>query len=170
MEHKKTLSSILFISFFTLAALLAVASFSSAASAPVEQAQPLHPTFALLDENQANVLESGEPVSAIETCGQCHDTEFIATHSGHANLGFETYGANEVAGDHPWDQSSGYFGDWNALDYRFLSPAGDERIDLTTSEWVMAAPWRRLTPISMAPPVTPVAAKVTSPNAMSEMA
>ena len=34
-------------------------------------------------------------------------------------------------------QQPGYFGNWNPLTYRYLSMPGDERIDLTTAEWVM---------------------------------
>lgn len=117
------------------ATALAVSASRAAGGAPVQQAQPLHPTFALLDEYGRNVLDSRGPVSTMQTCGACHDTEFILRHSYHANLGLSGYGANED-GDHSWDTSSGYFGDWNAIDYRYLSPNGDERIDLTTSDWL----------------------------------
>jgi thiosulfate reductase cytochrome b subunit len=82
-----------------------------------------------------NVLESGEPVSTMKTCGACHDTDFIAQHSYHADLGLSEFG-EAAATDHPWDSSSGYFGNWNAIDYRYLSPAGDEFVDLTTPDWI----------------------------------
>jgi thiosulfate reductase cytochrome b subunit len=48
---------------------------------------PLHPTFQLLDAAGNNVLETGQPVSTMNTCGTCHDTAFIAEHSLHADVG-----------------------------------------------------------------------------------
>jgi thiosulfate reductase cytochrome b subunit len=52
-------------------------------------ASPIHPTFALLDAGSQNVLESGGPVSTLKTCGECHDTGFIAGNSDHASLGLD---------------------------------------------------------------------------------
>ncbi len=54
------------------------------------QLSPLHPAFALLDAEGVNVLESGAPVSTMQTCGSCHDTAFIADHSFHADLGLRS--------------------------------------------------------------------------------
>ena len=59
--------------------------------APVQEASPLHPTFALLDREGTNVLESGKPVSTMKTCGQCHDTEYIQSHAFHSDLGLSDY-------------------------------------------------------------------------------
>ena len=76
----------------------------------------------------------------MKTCGQCHDTAFIASHSFHADLGLSSFGeanSKPVASTaHPWDQSNGLFGKWNPLTYRYLSAAGDERLDLGTSDWI----------------------------------
>ena len=36
-----------------------------------------------------------------------------------------------------WDTSPGLFGKWNPLQYRYLSPEGDEHFDLGTPEWLM---------------------------------
>ena len=58
---------------------------------PLDRHLPLHPTFALLDENGENVLNSGNPVSTMQTCGQCHDTEFIQSHAFHSDLGLSDY-------------------------------------------------------------------------------
>ena len=55
--------------------------------APEQQASPLHPNFALLDLDGVNVLESNNAVSTMQTCGQCHDTEFISSHAFHSDLG-----------------------------------------------------------------------------------
>jgi thiosulfate reductase cytochrome b subunit len=47
---------------------------------------PIHPTFAPLDEAGRKVQSGGE-VSAEKTCGQCHDVSFIGTHDLHASKG-----------------------------------------------------------------------------------
>ncbi len=98
---------------------------------------PLHPTFPLLDAAGDNVLQSGQPVSTMKTCGACHDTGFITQHSFHTTVGLNDFGdPGHVDGGHPWDTSPGLFGRWNPLTYRYLSPVGDARLDLSTAEWV----------------------------------
>ncbi|MEJ2412910.1 MAG: hypothetical protein P8Y34_07945 [Anaerolineales bacterium] len=84
-----------------------------------------------------NVLDSGKPVSTMNTCGACHDAEFIADHSYHVSVGLNdiTTPGDAVTG-RAWDTSPGVFGSWNSIEYRYLSPAGDERIDLTTPDWI----------------------------------
>ncbi|NOT05948.1 MAG: hypothetical protein HOP27_15240 [Anaerolineales bacterium] len=101
--------------------------------APEQQTSPLHPNFALLDADGVNVLESNNAVSTMQTCGQCHDTEFISSHAFHSDLGLSDYAASKET----WDSSTGTFGQWNPLTYRFLSQNGDERLDLSTAEWLM---------------------------------
>ncbi len=127
-----------------LAVLLLAAGLSLAGAAaqpaqrPAQAAAPLHPQFALLDADEVNVLVSGRPVSTLKTCGACHDTAFIQSHSYHASLGLDGIGqSDESATGHAWDLSSGAFGDWDALRYRYLSSAVDARFDLGTPEWVM---------------------------------
>ncbi len=100
---------------------------------PTTQASVLHPDFPLLDANGTNVLESNGAISTMQTCGQCHDTEFIQSHAFHSDLGLSDYNANSEG----FDASNGLFGEWDPMTYRFLSPAGDERLDLTTAEWLM---------------------------------
>ena len=100
--------------------------------APVPQATTLHPDFILLDQNGANVLESNNAVSTMQTCGECHDTEFIEQHAFHSDLGLSDYrNTTEL------NASNGLFGEWDPLTYRFLSQQGDERLDLSTAEWLM---------------------------------
>lgn len=99
--------------------------------APVEQASPLHPNFALLDPAGNNVLDMGGPVSTMKTCGQCHDSEFIQSHAFHSDLGLSAYKENGG-----YNTSTGTFGKWDPLTYRFLSQQGDERLDLSTAEWL----------------------------------
>ncbi|MGF1504794.1 MAG: cytochrome b/b6 domain-containing protein [Anaerolineae bacterium] len=62
-----------------LAAILAAAGILTAQSA-----SPLHPDFPLLDASGRNVQASGAPVSMLQTCGTCHDTDFITQHSDHS--------------------------------------------------------------------------------------
>lgn len=107
----------------------------SVPEAPV--GSPMHPAYPLLDADGVNVLESGSPVSTMETCGACHDTQFIATHSFHADAGLSTFGApGSVENGRAWDTSTGLFGKWNPLIYRYLSAQGDALVDLTTPEWL----------------------------------
>ncbi|WKZ38181.1 MAG: cytochrome b/b6 domain-containing protein [Anaerolineales bacterium] len=101
--------------------------------APAPQASALHPNFLLLDADGTNVLESDKTVSTMLTCGQCHDTNFIAAHAFHSDLGLSDYDSASVT----FDTSNGLFGQWNPLTYRYLSPAGDENLDLSTAEWLM---------------------------------
>ncbi len=117
---------------------LAIAAFAGIRSAlakpepaPVDRISPLHPTFALLDEAGRTVLETGTAVSTIQTCGQCHDTEFIQSHAFHSDLGLRDYAQKGEI-----DASPGTFGKWDPLTYRFLSQKGDERLDLSTAEWL----------------------------------
>jgi Cytochrome c7 and related cytochrome c len=123
----------------TLGLLLAVSAFLGIRSvlaqpepAPMKQVSPLHPTFALLDKDGDNVLESNNPVSTMKTCGECHDTDFIQSHAFHSDLGLSDYKENGG-----YNASPGTFGKWDPLTYRFLSRQGDERLDLGTAEWLM---------------------------------
>ena len=101
------------------------------------QPSPIHPEIELLDEDGENVLSSGKAVSSMQTCGACHDASFIEGHSFHASLGLDSMqAAGGVSNGRPWDISPGLFGKWNPLTYRYLSPAGDERIDLGTADWI----------------------------------
>jgi hypothetical protein len=104
---------------------------------PAAQSPTFHPTFPLLDLQGENVLTSGKPVSTIQTCGACHDTEFIEQHSFHADVGLSEMTAPGQSGsERAWDTSAGLFGRWNPLIGRYLSPEGDDRPDLTTAEWI----------------------------------
>ena len=122
----------------TLGLLLSITAFfgirsalAKAAPAPIQQNEPLHPTFALLDESGENVLTSGSPVSTMKTCGECHDTGFIQSHAFHSDLGLSDY-----AEDNGYNSSPGIFGKWDPLTYRFLSQQDDRLVDMTTAEWL----------------------------------
>ena len=126
-----------------LGVLLLVAGLSLTGAAaqsidrPLPEAVPLHPQFALLDADEVNVLTSGQPVSTLKTCGACHDTAFIQSHSDHASVGLDEFGQpGTVANGRTWDTSPGAFGRWDPLRYRYLSPAGDPLLDQGTPDWV----------------------------------
>jgi len=96
-----------------------------------------HPQFALLDANGENVLDSGGPISTMETCGSCHDAAFIEEHSGHAQVGLSSLTeAGTVETGREWDTGPGYYGRWDPILYRYLSASEDDRQDLTLAEWI----------------------------------
>jgi thiosulfate reductase cytochrome b subunit len=134
-------TSIKFLLLGTLILALAFgigAALAHSDSAPAASASPIHPTFALLDVDKINVLESKKAVSTMQTCGQCHDTEFIVSHSYHSDLGLSDYKTNADS----WDASNGLFGKFDPISYRYLSQAGDGRLDLTTADWLKTYGWR----------------------------
>ncbi len=117
-----------------LAAALAVVWAIGATGA---ESVPLHPSIPLLDRDGTNVLESGQPISTMRSCGGCHDSQYIATHSYHVAAGSnERFSMGSSSEHRVWDYSPGAFGRWNPLVYRYLSPPGDSRLDLGVSEWI----------------------------------
>ncbi len=116
-----------------LASAAALAGVQAAAAAARTAPRPLHPNFALVDADGVNVLASGKAVSTMKSCGQCHDTGFIASHAFHSDLGLRSFAASKKS----WNASPGLFGQWDPLRYRYLTQAGDERLDLSTAGWLM---------------------------------
>lgn len=120
-----------------LASLAMLATVNAAAPAakyaPRSSLKTLHPNFALVDAGGVNVLESRQAVSTMKSCGQCHDTAFIASHAFHADLGLSAFASSKKT----WDSSPGLFGQWDPLRYRYLTQPGDERLDLSTAGWLM---------------------------------
>jgi thiosulfate reductase cytochrome b subunit len=140
---QNTVRSLLLAGFVFLslaaAALFLNTGFARANRAPAEgqQISPLHPSYALLDKDGVNVLESGQAISTMQTCGSCHDADFIAEHSFHASAGLESFGDPGTSPlGNPWDTSTGMFGRWNPLTYRYLTPVGETPLDLTTPDWI----------------------------------
>jgi len=136
------------IIFFTVSALVFAFAYAATGtfagikkmsdSQTSPNASPLHPNFPLIDSDGKNVLDSGESVSTMQTCGACHNTDFIEQHSFHADVGLSDFSqAGETESGRAWDTSPGLFGKWNPLQYRYLSPDGDETLDLGTPEWLM---------------------------------
>ncbi len=119
-----------------LSALSAVAADSPVA---------LHPAVVLVDSEGTPVLQSGRPVSTMQSCGKCHDTQYIAAHSYHVSLGRdERTPVGSAAERRAWDYSPGSFGRWNPLTYRYLTPPGDRRLDLGVAEWIQRQGWRHV--------------------------
>ncbi|MGD2161955.1 MAG: cytochrome b/b6 domain-containing protein [Anaerolineales bacterium] len=150
---------------FAAALLIVGAAFTllnvNASGAPSlnTQASPLHPLFPLLDQEGQNVLDSGAAVSTMETCGSCHDTEFIQAHSYHSSQGIQDLAdAGELPGSRAWDTSPGLFGRWSPIAYRYLTPQGDEIMDLGTPGWIMTYGPRHVGggPAAFAPDGTPL--------------
>ncbi len=138
VKHTITILKNPVVAIIAVFGLLIVLWFAgSGSTAKAQEGPPLHPTFPILDEDSKHVLDSGQPLSTMETCGQCHDTEFISTHSFHSDVGLNslTEPGTQESGQ-PWDISPGLFGKWNPLTYSYLSPEGDERIDLSTADWI----------------------------------
>jgi len=129
----KRYSLFLLLGLIALALAIGIGTvLASPEPAPTPQASVLHPNFALLDVDGVNVLESSNAVSTMQTCGQCHDTNFIQSHAFHSDLGLSDYKETKDL-----SSSTGLFGKWDPLTYRYLSQNGDERLDLSTAEWLM---------------------------------
>ena len=48
---------------------------------PAARPNPMHPSFQLLDAQGKIIRQAGKEPDQIQTCGQCHDTAFIAGHN-----------------------------------------------------------------------------------------
>jgi hypothetical protein len=121
----------------TAIVVAAPAAWAAAGKTPIGQGSPIHPAFPLLDAAGRNVLESGQPVSTLETCGACHDAVFISEHNAHADAGLgDLVSPGSTASGRPWEVGRDLFGGWDPLVYRLLSPAGDARLDLGTADWI----------------------------------
>ncbi len=109
----------------------------------VERRTPLHPPVPLLDAAGRNVVESAAPVSTVTTCAACHNTQYITDHSYHAWVGRnERFKTGTDPEFRVWDYSPGTFGRWDPISYRYLTPPGDTRLDLSTAEWIQSRGWR----------------------------
>ena len=78
-------------------------------------ANEFHPLFPLLDRDGQLVTTNNTPLSTMTTCGACHDSDFIASYSDHANAGSGQTGS--FAGAHEWESGPGFYGRWDPLHY-----------------------------------------------------
>ncbi|HFC12116.1 MAG TPA: hypothetical protein ENJ56_04670, partial [Anaerolineae bacterium] len=108
-----------------LAFVVVVGGMSRVASA--ENHPPLHPDIELLDKDGQNVLDSGQPLSTEQTCGTCHDTEFISTHSNHAEYMLRTDSLPRYPGNAP-EQVDVTAVEMNCLTCHTANPNNAERL------------------------------------------
>ncbi len=135
----KTSIKFLLLGILVLALVFGInAALAKNESAPAAASSPMHPTFAMLDADGVHVLESQKPISTMQTCGQCHDTGFIVSHSYHSDLGLSDY----KEGPDSWNTSNGLFGKFDPITNRYLSQTDDKRLDLTTPDWLITYGWR----------------------------
>jgi hypothetical protein len=121
-----------------LAVLLAILGTNNA---PVTAAplRPMHPTFKFLDAKGEPVVRSGRAVSTMRTCGACHDTEYIADHCYHAEVGADDrVQPGQAASGREWDIGPGLFGRWDALTY------GPHGPNLEVKQWIAWAGGRHI--------------------------
>lgn len=140
--HRKFIIRIILLSLSILASGTLGIGIKAAVASPgnsqVALTAPFHPEIALLDSSGESVLASNQPLSTMQTCGHCHDASFIVRHSFHADLGLSDWtSAGNSGSGRAWDTSPGAFGKWDPLSYRYLTPEGDERLDLGTADWLM---------------------------------
>lgn len=116
---------------------LAILAGAALLVAPALAGSRLHPDVLLLDADGEEARLTGKPVSPMQTCGSCHDTDYIAAHSYHAAVGFDERTAPGEAGDgRPWSTSPGMFGRWDPMRYRRLTVPGETDFDLGVADWV----------------------------------
>ena len=133
MNRRNTARILISISTVAIVAVLMLSArqlLAQTAQPPAPALDQLHPQITLLDVNGANVLETGEAVSPMQTCGQCHDADYIASHSFHADLGLNAVGPLSPT------NGAGALANWDPLTYRYLSQPGDARLDLSTPGWL----------------------------------
>ena len=100
---------------------LAIGSLLLSLGAQGAAVNRLHPEVPILDASGNLVIESGEPMSSMATCGgDCHQTAYIMANSDHSDAGASRLGGH--GGAHDWQQGPGYFGGWNPLAYDTVIP------------------------------------------------
>lgn len=80
---------------------------------PAASGESFHPDFPLLNSAGDTVTTQGGPLSTMTTCGECHDTHYIAAHSNHADVGLNLPGKRPDR--YISKAGPGYFGDADGL-------------------------------------------------------
>lgn len=93
-----------------------------------------HPEFLMRDSAGDSVLESGQPLSTVKTCGHCHDSSFIAANSDHADSGASQLYEN--GRPQPWIAGPGFYGGWDAI--RYPADFLDENGSVDPAAWLEA--------------------------------
>ena len=111
----------------------------SPAQEPAAPLSRLHPVFALRDANRRQ--RAGERPARLHHAdlrqSVTTQTSSPATASMPTSVSPAFTAPGTTASGRPWDTSNGLFGKWDPLTYRYLTPEGDERLDLSTAEWLM---------------------------------
>ncbi|MFW5952368.1 MAG: hypothetical protein ACOCVZ_09665, partial [Gemmatimonadota bacterium] len=112
-----------------LTGLLLLGLVPHATPAQVAPEARIHPRIPLLDSAGVNVLRSGNPVSPAATCGDCHDVDYIATHTVHAGPGLEADASPaHIASSRPWTPPSGDGGEMNCFLCHTAEPDNEARL------------------------------------------
>ena len=133
MNRRNSARILISISTVAIVAVLMLGArqlLAQTAQPPAPKLTQLHPQITLLDADGANVLETGQAVSPMKTCGQCHDADYIASHSFHADLGLAAMGPVSPT------NANGTLANWDPITYRYLSQPGGDRLDLSTAGWL----------------------------------
>lgn len=103
-----------------------------ASETPRPQVTPearIHPSILLLDSLGRNVLESRGPVSPEASCGECHDVEYISSHSMHVGTGLKAAASPPfAASSRPWTPPVEEGAEMNCFLCHTPGPANDARI------------------------------------------
>ena len=88
-----------------------VSTIPAGADLPAEPPRIGHPPLVLKDASGKNVLETGEPISTRQTCGSCHDYDYITDslhfQQGKNEMNPKLFGSHGVA---PFNSSPGMSG------------------------------------------------------------
>ena len=113
-----------------LSALLLVMVAVHPSKAQLSPEARIHPPIVLLDSAGQNVLVSGGPVSTLNTCGECHDVDFISTHSLHGGPGLLAAAPPPwAASSRPWDPPTPEGAEMNCFLCHTSRPANQARVD-----------------------------------------
>ena len=123
-----------FIGSSSLILLGTVAFLTSALGAEEVQPSPMHPDIVLLDADGNNVLESHKPVSAIKSCNECHDTDYILRHSFHRYVSYG-YGPDGEQSRLTWPEANCFACHIVGADVE----AGREAVKHGAGEWAATA-------------------------------
>ena len=110
------------------------------AAPPAEPPRITHPALVLKDTAGRNVLETGQPISTRQTCGGCHDYDFIADslhfQQGKTEMDPKLLASHGIA---PFNSSPGMFGKFSLIPNRQLTRAGvtdAADADMSQPEWL----------------------------------
>jgi cytochrome c553 len=114
--------------------------FAATPTAPANPSRVAHPALILKDDTGRNVLDSGKPISTRQTCGGCHDYDFIADsfhfQQGKAEMDRKLLNAH---GAPRFNSSPGMFGKFSIIPNRQLTHAGitsPSDADMSQPEWL----------------------------------